>query len=220
MNNTKELFSKFKEIWKNKRYHALIILLIYFIFFGVVLSSIHPNSSSNTSMIKTNLEKYELMDEYKYDVKITVDNDEFYMMGYKDSLQNKLSINDNIYEIKNNLYYDTDNNLFDFKDIYGIDINDFEPSDIVKYINIGTIDSETKYTSGVIKKSYIIPTMDFFSIYDSNIEEINYIDDNIVIETYEEDYINKVIIDLTSYKKIKNINKYIIEINYSFSEWE
>lgn len=220
MNNAKDLFNKFKEIWKNKRYHALIILLIYFIFFTVVLTSIRPNSNNNTNILKTNLEKYEIMDKYKYEVNITVDDDNYYMIGYKDKLENKISIDDNIYDIKDNLYYDNSNNVFDFKSTYNINITDFEPNNIVKYINNGVLDSETNYKSGIIKKSYLIKTMDFLSIYDSNIEEINPIDGDITIETYEEDYINKVVIDLSSYMKIKNINKYILEINYNFSEWE
>ena len=220
MNNAKDLFNKFKEIWKNKRYHALIILLIYFIFFTVVLTSIRPNSNNNTNILKTNLEKYEIMDKYKYEVNITVDNDNYYMIGYKDKLENKISIDDDIYDIKDNLYYDDSNNVFDFKSTYNINITDFEPDKIIKYINAGNLDSETNYKSGILKKSYLIKTMDFLSIYDSNIEEINPIDGDIIIETYEEDYINKVVIDLSSYMKIKNINKYVLEINYNFSEWE
>lgn len=220
MNNAKDLFNKFKEIWKNKRYHALIILLIYFIFFTVVLTSIRPNSNNNTNILKTNLEKYEIMDKYKYEVNITVDNDNYYMIGYKDKLENKISIDDDIYDIKDNLYYDDSNNVFDFKSTYNINITDFEPGKIIKYINASNLDSETNYKSGILKKSYLIKTMDFLSIYDSNIEEINPIDGDIIIETYEEDYINKVVIDLSSYMKIKNINKYVLEINYNFSEWE
>ena len=220
MNNAKDLFNKFKEIWKNKRYHALIILLIYFIFFTVVLTSIKPNSNNNTNILKTNLEKYEIMDKYKYEVNITANDDNYYMMGYKDKLENKISIDDNIYDIKDNLYYDNSNNVFDFKSTYNINITDFEPDKIIKYINAGNLDSETNYKKKKKKKSYLIKTMDFLSIYDSNIEEINPIDGDIIIETYEEDYINKVVIDLSSYMKIKNINKYVLEINYNFSEWE
>lgn len=220
MNNAKDLFNKFKEIWSNKRYHALIILLIYFIFFTVVLTSIRPSSNNNTNILKTNLEKYETMDKYKYEVNITIDDDSYYMIGYNDKFENKISIDDKIYEIKDNLYYDDSNNVFDFKNIYNIDITDFEPNKIVKYISVGNLDSETNYKNGIIKKSYLINTMNFLSIYDNNIEEIDPIDEDIIIETYEDNYVNKVVIDLSGYMKIKNVNKYILEINYSFSEWE
>lgn len=219
MDSIKAFYSKFKEIWNNKRYHALIILLLYFIFFAIVLSSISP--SSNQSIIsKTSLEKYEIMNEYKYEVKITQNEDETYITGYKSEFEHKLTINDEYYKIINNLYYDSSDNLVDFKNIYGIDINDFEPKDIVQYINKGTLDSETKYTSGLVKKSYIIPTMDFLSIYASDIEEINPILDNIIIDTYEDDSINKIQMDLSSYMNLKNVNKFIIEINYNVSKEE
>lgn len=219
MSDKKSTFKIIKELWKNPKTHALMVLGIYAFFFAIVIiyiqigSSIkntEPNINNNYSSLDNlnNMKTY----EYKYLItKVTNETNIINVEGIKYNNQNSFKIlNDNqTYYIEDDLI--KPNDLFP-DDLYLLEI---EPNKIYEYILANDKYSEIEYSDGSKKIEYLISLNDIKTELDIY-EQLN--DDQIKITTYEEDnVIYKIELNLSEYVKLKNeeINNYNIEINYT-----
>ena len=76
MKKIKETFKIIRELWKHPKYHALIMLGFYFLFFFIL--SIMIRTSKNREVtepkIVNTLDNYTMMTSYEYDVNILLND--------------------------------------------------------------------------------------------------------------------------------------------------
>ena len=197
-----------KERWKDKRERAKIELMLYGIFFiGVIIFvRVGNNISNNNINISDNLFISQINDNYSYDIKINInDNNYEYIgkvLGYNSTIEKKDSNTDEYFYKKNDKYYklDQDNGyvLSNENDIYNIISYD--------YMDINNI------------KEYIKTSNNDNGIYKVKISDI-------ILNSSSSDYItikidninNTIEIDYTNLLRINdnNITKAIVNITYS-----
>ncbi len=197
-----------KEKWNDKRERAKIELILYAIFFiGVIIFvRVGNNISNNNINISDNLFISQINDNYSYDIKINInDNNYEYIgkvLGYNSTIEKKDSNTDEYFYKKNDKYYklDQDNGyvLSNENDIYNIISYD--------YMDINNI------------KEYIKTSNNDNGIYKVKISDI-------ILNSSSSDYItikidninNTIEIDYTNLLRINdnNITKAIVNITYS-----
>lgn len=197
-----------KEKWNDKRERAKIELILYAIFFiGVIIFvRVGNNISSNNINTSDNLFISQINDNYSYDIKINInDNNYEYIgkvLGYNSTIEKKDSNTDEYFYKKNDKYYklDQDNGyvLSNKNDIY--DVINYD------YMDINNI------------KEYIKTSNNDNGIYKVKISDI-------ILNSSSSDYItikidninNTIEIDYTNLLKINdsNITKAIVNITYS-----
>lgn len=208
----KKKISKLKELWKIPRYHALIVLSLYAIFFTslffiiIIINFISGlNSDKNTSVIevKSTLENYVEMKsyEYAYNISYKIGNNE-YNSKIEGTKFNKI----NKFKFLNNLYYIENNEILNENkletNITDINLIDLEPTNIGQQLTDTNEISKVIYNDKSIKKEYKI-IGDKYNLY---------------FVVYEKDnFINKIEINALELVKLKNskISAYNIEINYT-----
>lgn len=140
-----EYVKKIKELWAIPRWHALMVIGIYILFF-IIVGSIFALSKGTKKV--TILEKYKRLENYSFNYKI---------------LENEIigSVNDEITFKYNNVNYilkedilscDIEECNIEFKYLFDL----FNPNQISEYIENGTLISSTNYTNGKIEKKYEI----------------------------------------------------------------
>jgi len=197
-----------KEKWNDKRERAKIELILYAIFFiGVIIFvRVGNNISNNNINISDNLFISQINDNYSYDIKINInDNNYEYIgkvLGYNSTIEKKDSNTDEYFYKKNDKYYklDQDNGyiLSNKNDIY--DVINYD------YMDINNI------------KEYIKTSNNDNGIYKVKISDI-------ILNSSSSDYItikldninNTIEIDYTNLLRINdnNITKAIVTITYS-----
>lgn len=205
MKKIKETFKIIRELWKHPKYHALIMLGFYFIFFFIL--SIMIRTSKNREVtepkIVNTLDNYTMMTSYEYDVNILLnDTDKVSLEGIKYK-----EINEFEDTITKNKYYFLDNQIMDkttseeIKDArFFINLNSITVNNLVNILKNNKETKELKYNDGAIKKEYIINNITFSDCF---IETLN-------IETNEKNnYISNIKLNF-----IYNNNIYNVEINY------
>ncbi len=205
MKKIKETFKIIRELWKHPKYHALIMLGFYFLFFFIL--SIMIRTSKNREVtepkIVNTLDNYTMMTSYEYDVNILLnDTDKVSLEGIKYK-----EINEFEDTITKNKYYFLDNQIMDkttseeIKDArFFINLNSITVNNLVNILKNNKETKELKYNDGAIKKEYIINNITFSDCF---IETFN-------IETNEKNnYISNIKLNF-----IYNNNIYNVEINY------
>lgn len=205
MKKIKETFKIIRELWKHPKYHALIMLGFYFLFFFIL--SIMIRTSKNREVtepkIVNTLDNYTMMTSYEYDVNILLnDTDKVSLEGIKYK-----EINEFEDTITKNKYYFLDNQIMDkttseeIKDArFFINLNSITVNNLVNILKNNKETKELKYNDGAIKKEYIINNITFSDCF---IETLN-------IETNEKNnYISNIKLNF-----IYNNNIYNVEINY------
>ena len=154
-----QLIKKFKEIWQYPRYRAIIILILYFIFFAVMFSLLKSSS------IKDEVVKEPIIDYNKYQFNVILDEEKFsgsYYNGYMTFSYN-------------NTYYTYEDNI--------LIPSDFNYIDILKYVDLKIAQElisdrrailETKLEGNSFSKTYQIDN-DEVTIFekDNRIYQIN-----------------------------------------------
>ncbi|MEG2322491.1 MAG: hypothetical protein RSB71_03320 [Bacilli bacterium] len=114
----KEVIAFIKKIWANKRYRSLVILGMYFIFFGLVFLYIY---TPKNNVVLEPLDKFKNITSYSYEIS-GKDNFKVLVDG-----QTVITYNDNTYTtLPDNLNYD---------------LSLFEPISIYNLIKRGTLES-------------------------------------------------------------------------------
>lgn len=191
--NNNQYVILFKKLWDNKRYRSILILCLYFIFFGVVISALRTDyqymeSDNSNNQSGINIEEkinnwYSFDDNYQY--AILVNEEEVGNILVNDGIIN-LTVSNKQYIIINNIIYlNKDDNLKKISKIDGLDMS----ISILK-LNIEDI---TKYLKNIKNYSYEdnIIKYQISSSYFTDIEES---DELILVEAIGNDNLEKIII--------------------------
>lgn len=205
----KEKFLKIISLLKNKRYRAIVIILLYLIFFGIMFLILFlTNKSKPVTPIKKIFE-YKNYDNYEFSVNLNVDEEKYYYNGkrYKDMYE--VSYDDQVFDFKIGDDIELNNNVYD-------SLN-FDPSFINELIRNSNLISETKLVEDdILEKKYNLSVCYYTKITDYVIEDCDP-NLNILITVGKKNdeviYVDLVLDDLFS--SISSINKYSIKIIYT-----
>lgn len=210
----KEEVSRFKELWKDKRFRSLIFLGFWILFAIVVVAAYRPmyNASVKSFQEKqTNTVNSSVMNNYSYSIVDTKDSKMNVIVGKAYGEYNVFTINDVEYYYNGKLY------------------NMAEPIKAVNVSNLGYIRITPKVINNMIERSseletnkYSLSLVDFITLY--NPTELNTIDatkikdKNVLIDVYKKDGLfYKVDINITEYVKVKEptVTSDILTFNYT-----
>lgn len=198
---------KAKELWQNPKTHDIAVLLFWLIFIFVVI--IVARGMGSTPSHTTETSSVNNFDSIKsYDFTYKTNDSEIVGQAYDDSLL--FYINNKRYYYKNNLYLiDEKASLVNNYDLGVLKINSKMLNNLVSGITPSDINGF---------KQYIVPLDRFINLYeiDTDINLSTAATYNVVISVYlKDDEINKVVLDLTNYYKLKNNNiNYPVTIYY------
>lgn len=207
----KVYFRKFKQLWGDKRYRSIFILLLYFLFFIILFAFLNLNKN----VVDTNYKKtinFESYDAYDFSAKISINGYIYDIQGkrYKnkyDFIYGEQQFNLSFEEI---LQSDFDSNI--------INLFRYTPDLINNMLENSILVSEKKIIAdNTIVKEYSLDIEKYLQILDYSLLSYN-LNDQIVITVSELDkQITKVELNLSSfYKNIEeDYQEYIITINYS-----
>lgn len=191
--NSNEYVILFKKMWDNKRYRSILILVIYFIFFGIIIGvtrenykNTEINDSGDSPKQPTIIEKKNNWNNYEknYQYIITLNDEKIADVKVDDGIIN-LNVNNKEYIVINNVIYQNKNDdLKKVKEIpnlkISLPITKLNIREIMNYLK----DLEaSNYTENAIK--YQISS----SYFIDNTEE------NIDVEVYGYDNLEKIVIN-------------------------
>lgn len=209
----REYYKKIKEFLADPKKKSLTLVVIYAIFFAFVFLYIYSYKTINTSVenndeniVDEEKEQSKDVNSYEFNYEINIDDNIIYIEGTYYNKQQLLKTDNKKYYIKNEITYLYDEQLVETTIDYPI--NNIEYNKLYNLISTIDYESKTEYKDESIKYEYIISNEDYANYYN---EESLY-EGNIYITVYENNFINQVDIDLSSYY---NMNKYIISINYN-----
>lgn len=203
--NSNEGFVIMKKLWQNKRYRSVFWLILYFIFFFVIISSLRtsyqnqPVNPETTNRVINVSEILTQLDDYSYE--ITLNTDTVLINGkVVDNTNTFVYENENYTIVGNNIYLEQNSNLIkaDLTDDIVIPINKIMVNEIEKYIQDSTpIGSQDVAT---------------YNLSLSNMIEGETI--SFAINFYGEDKIEKIELDFSEYIKLKELEyeEYILTI--------
>ena len=204
----KEYLKVVKELWKNPKTHAIMVLALWLLFIGIVIIVLNFQTSSSSNNTQTTDSTFD-----KSVSKIDFNNMKSYEFSYNTI---DASLNGVYYDGKYLLYLDN-NKYYKNNTLYKIG----QTISVVEEPGLLKIDS--KFIYNLIKDinpitnneydSYLVPLVNFIKDFEkTNVVDYNLSSYNIIINVYE----NKIIIDLTNYYKAKGVNteSYVLTINY------
>ena len=202
--NKNEYVVLFKKVWANKRYRSLLILFLYFIFFGLILSSARSNYKNMDYVPKeekkeevTVVEKMSSWNNYDddYSYKIVVNDKEVATCAINDGIVNLFVSDKNYTIINNNIYLNKNDDLKKINKIddleLSIPIAKLHVKNILDYLGSLEIDS---YKENSV--SYYVPISYF----------IDEREGNILIEVVGDTKLEEIIIDYPEEKIILKMN--------------
>lgn len=195
----KDAYKLIKELLKNKRYRALIILGLYLVFMSFVVMSIRT-APTNETKVDNRLEEFKLKTNYNYTYTIKTTKDE--IVETKTILGTR-------YNNKNQLIYEDKTYLFD-NVLIGFPINEIDLSKLTYDYIYSYIKESTN-----INDIYTLKLSNFMKIVNGvNITSENNILINIL---FTNNIVNQIEIDLTKYVNFNQelYDQYIVTINYS-----
>lgn len=199
--NNNEYVIIFKKLWDNKRYRSILILVIYFIFFGIIIGTTKSyykdiDTTTDKSIKETTItEKMKEWDNFEndYHYKILSNEKEILDVFIKDGIVNLTLDEKNYTIINNNIYLNKNDDLKKINKIDGLNISlpitKLNLKNIMDYLRTLEIDS---YEENIIY--YYVPTSYFIDdsedsvlvevIGDTKLEEIiiNYQDEKISLK--------------------------------------
>lgn len=193
--NSHEGFVILKKLWQNKRYRSIFWLLLYFIFFALIISSIRTSYNEPTIQepIETNLNVVETLNNMKdYSYEIFLNNDQIIITGEVINNTHKFIYKDKTYTIVgNNIYLEQNGNLI--------------KTDLSKelYVPIETITLDK--LDDYIAQKEAIKTADCVQYNLENSDIIENETFNLGIIFYGKESIDKIEIDFSDYIKNKNL---------------
>lgn len=191
-----EGIQKFKELWKNKKTHDIMVLMLWFVFiFIVILFTRGMNFGTNYTEEEKVLG---LSNINSYDFTYKFNDKEFIGQYYDDSI---MFYNDNKRYYYNNSLYLIDDNI---SIINNYDLNVLKIN--LKMIDSLISDSNPNEVNGA--KQYVVPLDKFINLYeiDTDIDLSKSALYNIPISIYySDDDISKITLDLTNYYSLKNV---------------
>lgn len=166
---------KFKELWKNPRYHALMVLGFYLVFFAFTFLFIYNMNSNKVPVLpKTELEYFEEIT--KYTVKV-IGEEEFIM-----DEKGKVTYLNESYTI----------------DTLPLELQKYQVSFINPKMIYQMIQKATLQSTNYIDKidTYLLTKEEFLDLTNLSLEK------DIIIDVYKEEQIKKIILDMEDYQVI------------------
>ena len=195
----KENITKFKKIWKNPKYNALVKIGFYFTFISILILIVRccekPAivSTPVEQSKKTSVEKMELMQNYEYTIEIQENQTTQIMKGIRYNGINDFEFSNQKYTIMNHNIYQKANNEI-VSQLFAFDMNSLFPDSLKTYLTEGNLKNEIEYQNNEMKKEYHILNFPLVLNFTSN--------KFIILTTYEDDeYITKIEIDGTDIMK-------------------
>lgn len=198
-----------KEFIKDKRNRAIVILILYFVFF-IFVATFFRNYSSDVPLIeekpKTSIEKYCSVGNYAYSYQYQLNGIYFNINGQVFRNENYFIYDDNYYYLKDGITYQMIDNSF--IEITLDNYNFYKITDICNMLDNATLIGKNEdYQTNTLSSKYSVP----INVINSEYEGEMY------LTIYEEnDLVNKVELDITNYQNLldPNINNAVIYISY------
>lgn len=203
--NSNEGFVIMKKLWQNKRYRSIFWLILYFIFFFIIISSLrtsYQNSPVDPDTTNPGINASEILDKLNdYTYEITLNNDKILITGeVVDNTNTFIYNNENYIIVGNNVYLERNSNLVK------VDLTD----DTIIPINKIMIDKIESYVADLIP----VESQDGvkYNLSVSDIIEDEIIDFTIIF--YGEEELDKIDLDFSDYIKLKGLEyeEYILTI--------
>lgn len=206
-----------KEIFTNRQYRSIAILIFYAILFTVIIIGIRmPGGKvdSNGNHV-SNLDGYKLIDNKNFSYKYTViiDEDIFYYEGKKYDDKELVTVTKNeeskeYYFNKNNIYIkENDNYVLTSTKPYIL--FDFFDTDILDEIILRSVVLDE------VNYKYKVDNQKIYDVLSTNTIQVDS-GDNYIYLTYRNDFITGITFDFSNYAKMmrENYNKIIISLDY------
>ena len=191
--NNNEYIVLFKKMWSNKRYRSLLILFLYFIFFGIIIGSVRSNYKNmdnvpedNSKKEVTVVEKMSSWNNYNgdYNYSILLNDLDVATCNIKDGIVNLTVNNKNYTIINNNIYLNRNDDLKKVNKItelkVSIPVTKLNVKNIMDYLHNLEIDS---YQENNV--NYYVPTSYF----------IDSVEDNILVKVIGDTKLEEIIIN-------------------------
>lgn len=206
----KNFFSKFKELWSDRRYRSIIKLSLYFIFFAIIFLFLGLSTKN----------------EYSYDEVVNFED----YVSYE--FVTNININDNIYNLNGERYYEKYKFLYN-DEIFNLTYEDiqesyldkniinsfnFTPDLINNIINKSELVSEKKIiSSNQIISEYSISLSKYLDILDFNLSNYDNPDFISIIVTESDNLVTKIELNLTNFYKNMEEDYFKYEISISYN---
>ena len=206
----KNFFSKFKELWSDRRYRSIIKLSLYFIFFAIIFLFLGLSTKN----------------EYSYDEVVNFED----YVSYE--FVTNININDNIYNLNGERYYEKYKFLYN-DEIFNLTYEDiqesyldkniinsfnFTPDLIDNIINKSELVSEKKIiSSNQIISEYSISLSKYLDILDFNLSNYDNPDFISIIVTESDNLVTKIELNLTNFYKNMEEDYFKYEISISYN---
>lgn len=203
MEEKKEKLS-FREIWKNKRYRALIILGVYFVFFLFLIGSIRNNQGNvpPTSDSTTTNTSFESLDNYEATYTFMIDSTSHFVHTTRYQEEEVIEVEETSeeYYIKGDTFYSVKNQKLETTSdkLYGISFFKLRPDELSKLLKYSTFQHQTEFQDNRVRKVYQMTVKGFFSWLDGSFHDA----EEIVTITTEEisGLMTTFTIDLSNYQ--------------------
>ena len=205
----KEKLDFFKKIWKNKRYRAISIFLLYLFFFALMFIILFIKNSFRKPQVIEKEKRYEDYSIYSYNTILNINNKLYVIEGKRYNEKYEFVYDNVTYEFKIGEDVDVDKNVF-------TSFN-FDPKYINNIIKKSKLLSETKIISdNILEKKYLIKLKDYIELNDIVLEEYDENLDLYITLAYKNNNVLYVDLQLDNlFKYYDNIFKYEIKITYS-----
>lgn len=191
--NNNEYIVLFKKMWSNKRYRSLLILFLYFIFFGIIIGSVRSNYKNMDNVPEDNpkkevtvVEKMSSWNNYNgdYNYSILLNDLDVATCNIKDGIVSLIVNNKNYTIINNNIYLNRNDDLKKVNKItelkVSIPVTKLNVKNIMDYLHNLEIDS---YQENNV--NYYVPTSYF----------IDGVEDNILVKVIGDTKLEEIIIN-------------------------
>ena len=203
--NQNEYIVFIKNMWANKRYRSLLILMVYFIFFFILITGLrgsyqdNDNNTNNSFSYDSIKEEYNNLTNYSYEIFI---NEEAIIVGNLDNNLNNFVYNNKNYTIINDVIYEEDDDNLKKVDLTNKNIvftmyDKLMLKDLVNYIS--TLNQNGIINENSFKLDFEIPN-DYFLI-----EEEGFVNVTVLGNTINK--IDEIIVDLTNNKNEQTVIK-------------
>lgn len=204
----KEKLDFFKKIWKNKRYRAIFVFLLYLLFFALMFIILFIKNSFRRPQVIEKEKRYEDYSIYSYNTILNINNKLYVIEGKRYNEKYEFIYDDVTYEFKIGEDVDVDKNVFDSFN--------FDPKYINNIMKKSKLLSETKIISdNILEKKYLIKLKDYIELNDIVLEEYDENLDLYITLAYKNNDVLYVDLELDNLFKYYDIFKYEIKITYS-----
>lgn len=195
----KNSFHILKELWKNRKTRALIMLSGYCILFTIVILV----AQSQTPIETAPKNNYPKMNNYAYSVTVLKNKQPIITkQGKKYNTKEQFTLNNQEFYIQDKMIYQIINNqmhVYRYQEEIEELLSFLEPNNIEKLIQKGTEIYTKNYHNGITEKNYTLLVDHFIQIWkNETIESVSNVEIEITT-TIENENLIKVELDLTNY---------------------